>query len=56
LTTKKAESITLRARDGKRTKLLGSVYFEINTIQDLRKSLEETETHAIKTALKETFG
>jgi hypothetical protein len=42
--------------DGKRTELLGSVYFEINTIQDLRKRMEETETYAIKTALKATFG
>jgi hypothetical protein len=42
--------------DGKQTKLLGSVYFEINTIQDLRKRMEETETPAIKTALKATFG
>jgi len=37
-----------RISDGKRTKLLGSVYFEFNTIQDLRKKMEETETPAIK--------
>ena len=42
--------------DGKRTKLLGSVYSEINTIQDLRRRMEETETPATRTALKETFG
>jgi hypothetical protein len=42
--------------DGKRTKLLGSVYFEISIIQDLRKRMEETETPAIKAALKELFG
>jgi len=42
--------------DGKRTKLLGSVYFEFNTIQDLRKRMEETETPAIKASLKEASG
>ena len=42
--------------NGKRTKLLGSVYFEINTIQDLRKNMGETETPAIRAALKEAFG
>ncbi len=45
-----------RISDGKRTRLLGSVYFEISTMQDLRKRMEETETPAIKAALKETFG
>ena len=42
--------------NGKRTKLVGSVYFEINTIQDLRKRMEETEKYAMRTALKEAFG
>jgi len=42
--------------NGKRTKLRGSVYFEIRTTQDLRKRMEETETPAIKAALKEAFG
>jgi hypothetical protein len=36
--------------NGKRTKLLGSVYFGFNTIQDMRKGMEETETPAIKAA------
>jgi hypothetical protein len=45
-----------RISDGKRTRLLGSIYFEINTIQDLRKRMEETETPAIEAALKEAFG
>jgi hypothetical protein len=42
--------------DDKRTKLHGSVYFEINTIQDLWRRMEETEKYVIKTALKATFG
>jgi hypothetical protein len=42
--------------NGKRTKLLGSVYFEINTIQDIRKKMEETETPAINAALREAFA
>jgi hypothetical protein len=42
--------------DGKRTKLLGSVYFEFNTIQDLRKRMEEKETPATKASLKEISG
>ena len=36
--------------DGKRTKLLGTVYYEINTMQDLRKRMVETETLAIRAA------
>ena len=42
--------------DGERIRLLGSVYFEISMMQDLRKRMEEKETPAIKTALKATFG
>lgn len=42
--------------DGKRTKLHGSACFEINTLEDLRKKMEETKSPAIKTALKEALG
>jgi hypothetical protein len=45
-----------RICDSKRTSLHGSVYFGISTVEDLRKKMEETETPALKTALKETFG
>ena len=45
-----------RISNGKRTSLHGSVYFEISMMQDLRKRMEETETPAIKAALKEAFG
>jgi hypothetical protein len=42
--------------DGKRTKVHGGVYFEISTMEDLKKKMEEKETPAIIVALKETFG
>lgn len=45
-----------RISDGKRTRLFGGVCFEISTIQDLKKKMEEKETPAIKAALKEAFG
>ena len=41
---------------GKRVKVHGSACFEIKTLEDLRKKMEEKETPAIKAALKEAFG
>ena len=41
---------------GKRTRMLGNVFFELGVLEDLKRQIDETKAHAIKNVLKEVFG
>lgn len=45
-----------KVENGKRTKMLGNMFFELSVLAELKEQIEKTKSHAIKYLLKEIFG
>lgn len=45
-----------KVENGKRTRMLSNMFFELGVLKDLKEQIEETNSHAIKYVLREIFG
>jgi len=45
-----------KIENGKRTRMLANMFFELSVLEELREQIEETNSHAIKYVLKEIFS